>query len=161
MAATSAVKPGIAGGVYRNTGSYGSPTWTEVTLVRDVSPTFPWDMADASVRATRAKLYAKTQVDLGFSIVIRADDADTGYVALFDAAMSPTTLIDMMILDGDIATEGAMGIRMHANVSMGSQTQGAGDIVYTTFDLKPGYSSDGVPKSVKMGASSAPSFTSF
>lgn len=161
MAAASAVKPAIEGVVLRNTGTYGSPTWTEIELVRDVNPAMPWDMGDASSRATRAKLYNKTQIDIPYSIVVRADDADTGYVALFDASVSPTTVIDMMILDGPISTEGAMGIRCHFLVNFASQTGGAADNCYTTFDLKPGYSSAGVPKSVKMGASSVPSFTAF
>lgn len=161
MAATSAIKPGIAAGAYRNTGSYGTPTWTESTLIRDVQPAFSWDMVDASSRATRAKLYGKTQVDLAIQLVVRADDADTAYQAFVDASFSSTTSIDMMILDGDIATEGARGVRAHWLFSLSGQPQGAGDIVYSTFDIKPTFSSDGVPKSVTMGASSAPTFTSF
>lgn len=161
MAAASAIKVGIGAGCYRNTGTYGSPTWTEGTLVRDATPNAPWNMGDASSRATRAVLEAKTQIPLKIQIVVRADDADAFYLALWAAAMSPTTLLDMMILDGDIATEGVMGFRAHWNVNFSTQSQGAGDVEYTTFDLSPGYHTDGVPKSVVMGASSAPTFTSF
>lgn len=160
-AAVSAVKPGILASVYRNTGSYGSPTWTRWDLVRSVSPAIPWDMVDASIRGTRAKLWAKTQVDLVFSLEARADDADAAYVAFFDAAMSPSSVVDLLILDGRIATEGAMGVRAEFNVSFASQTQGPGDVVYTTFDLKPAWTSNGYPNSVKMGAASTPSFTAF
>jgi hypothetical protein len=161
MPATSAVKPGIAGAVYRNTGTYASPTWAEITLVRDVAPGFPWDLVDASTRASRAKLSAKTQADLKVQLTVRADDADAGYIALFDASVSPTQLPDLMILDGKITVEGAMGLRAEWNVNFSSQSQGAGDIVYTTFDLAPGWTTNGPPKSVKMGASSAPAFTAF
>jgi hypothetical protein len=160
-AASSAVKPGIQAKVYRNTGSYGTPTWTVANLVRDAQPAFPWDMVDASARATRAKLSGKTQIDLSVQIVCRADDADTAYQAFVDAAFSPTTVVDMMILDGPISTEGVRGVRAHWLFSLSGQPQGAGDNVYSTFDLKPGFSSDGVPASVTMGASSTPSFVSF
>lgn len=160
MAATSAIKPAIGAGAYRNTGTYGSPTWTEMTLVRDAVNNMPWDFGDASVRATRAKLYGKTQVDLAAQLTMRADDADTAYVAMFAAAMSPTSVVDLLILDGDIATEGAMGCRAEFLVSF-QQNQSIGEIVYTVFDLKPTYTSNGVPKSVIMGAASSPSFTSF
>lgn len=159
--AAAGVKAGIAAKAYRNTGTYGSPTWTAADLVRDVQPAFPWDMVDASSRATRAKLYGKTQIDLAIQLVVRADDADTAYQAFVDAAFSPTTLIDMMILDGPVTAEGARGVRAHFNFSLSGQPQDAGSIVYSTFDIKPGYSTDGVPKSVSMGAASAPTFTSF
>lgn len=159
--AASATKPGIACVAYRNTGTYGSPTWSAATNIRDVQPAFPWDLVDASSRATRAKLYGKTQIDVGFQAVVRADDADSAYGAFVDAAFSPTTVIDMMILDGPIATEGVRGIRAHFLFSLSGQPQGAGDMVYSTFDLKPGFSTAGVPSSVVMGASSTPAFTAF
>ncbi len=163
MAATSIVKAGIAAGVYKNTGTYGSPTWTLQTLIKDVSPSFPWDMVDASVRGTRAKLYAKTQIDLAFQIVMRADDADTIYGAWVDAAFSPTTKFDLLILDGLIAVEGARGIRAEFVVGMSQQTQAIGDIVFSTFDIKPapGTVLTNYPSSVVMGASSTPTFTAF
>jgi len=161
MAATSAVKTGIACGAYRNTGNYGTPTWVEMTFVKDGKNNIPWDLVEASIRATRAKLYAKTQVDLKPQLTMRADDADTAYVAMFAAAVSATALLDLMILDGDIATEGAMGLRAEWNVSFTDQGQGSGDVVYTTFDLAPGWTSNGYPKSVIMGAASAPAFTAF
>lgn len=161
MAAASAVKPGIDGAVYRNSGTYGSPTWAEITLIRDVSPSFPWDMADASSRTHKAKLYAKTMIDIGAQLVVRADDADAGYQALFDAAMSSTTLMDMLVLDGPITTEGSMGVRCHFNVNESGQSQGAGDVIYTTFDLKPGYHTDGDPKKIEVGATSTLTATAF
>lgn len=163
MAASSAVKPGINAAVYRNSGSYASPTWTEVTLIRDVTINGPWNLADASIRATKAVLQAKTQIALTGQIVIRADDADAGYQALWDASCLSTSsgLLDLLILDGDIATEGAMGFRAHWNINFSSQDQGAGNVVYTTFDIAPGWSSDGYPSKCEMGAASSPTFTAF
>jgi hypothetical protein len=160
--ATGGVKPGIAAVGYRNTGTYGSPTWAAASIIRDATPAFPWDMVDASSRATRAKLYGKSQVDLGIQLVCRADDADTAYQAFVDAAFSATAIIDMLILDGPITREGARGVRAHWLFSLTGQPQGAGDMVYSTFDLKPGVDPSGnVPASVSMGASSTPAFTSF
>lgn len=161
MAAVAGVKVGIEGAVYRNTGTYGSPTWTEVTLVRDVDPKFPWDMGDASSRETRAKLYAKTMIDIAVSLTVRADDANTGYQALFDAAMSPTTVLDMLVLDGPLTAEGSMGVRSHFNASETGQSQGASDVIYTTFELKPGWSSEGYPSKIEVGSASALTATAF
>ena len=154
MAASSAVKPGIKAITYRNTGTYGSPTWTAINLIRDTNTPTPWDLQDASVRATRVKLYHPTQIDFNASMVIRADDADAGYNALADAAISGTAM-DLLMLDGPITTEGVRGIRAHFHVSNNNDPQEIGGIVYKTFDLKPGFSSDGVPKAIVVGASSA------
>jgi len=163
MAAVAGAKPAIAGVVYRNTGTYGSPTWTAQPLVKDVTPSTGWDMSDASVRGTRAKLYLKTQIDLGFQIMMRADDADADYAAWVDAAVSPATKLDLLILDGPITAEGARGTRGEFVVSIPSQAQAIGDVVYTTFEVKPapGTVISDYPKAVKMGPASAPTFTAY
>lgn len=163
MAAAAGAKPAIAGVVYRNTGTYGSPTWTPQPLVKDVGPNTPWDFGDASVKGTRAKLYTKTQIDLGYQISMRADDADADYQAWVDAGVSATAKLDLMILDGPITAEGARGVRAEFLVSIPNQTQAIGDVVYTNFEIKPapGTTLTDYPKSVKMGASSAPTFTAF
>ena len=159
MAATSAVKVGVAGRGYRNTGTYGSPTWTAMNLIRSVTPSMPWDMVEAGSRETRAKLYAKARADLGISFDMRADDADTGFNAVADAAVSPTTLLDLMFLDAAITVEGARGFRAQWNINLTGQPQEIDGSVYDSFEAKPGWSSDGYPKTVVMGASSTPTFT--
>jgi hypothetical protein len=159
MAAVSKVKAGIAAKAYVNTGSYGTPVWAAADCVADAQPAFPWDFGDASSRATRAKLYGKTQIDLSCQLVCRADDADATYQDFVDAAFDDETALDMLILDGAITDEGARGVRAHYLFSLSSQPQGRGDLVYSTFDIKPSYSTEGAPKSVVMGAASAPTFT--
>lgn len=159
MAAASAVKPGAAARGYRNTGTYGSPTWTAVNLIKDVTFALPWDMVEAGARETRSKLYMKARVDPMITVVARADDADTGFNALADAACSPTSKPDMMFLDAAITVEGARGIRAQWNVSLTGQPQEIDGSVYDTFELKPAWSSDGYPSTVVMGATSTPTFT--
>lgn len=162
MAATSAIKPSPAAKAYRNTGSYGTPTWTAMGLVKDVTLSLPWDMVEAGARETRSKLYCKARVDPGVQMTMRADDADAAFVAVADAAMSPTTLLDLMFLDAAITVEGARGMRAEWNISLSGQPQEIdGTAIYDTFDLKPGWSSNGYPKWVTMGAASAPTFTAF
>lgn len=161
MAATSAVKPGVNARVYRNTGTYGSPTWTAVNLTKDGNVSAPWDMVEAGARETKAKLYGKTRIDIQIGLTVRADDLDAGYNALADAAMSQTTVMDMLILDGPITVEGARGFRAHFLVNESSQPQEIDGIIYDSFDLKPAWSSEGYPSKVVMGASSSPTFTAF
>lgn len=161
MAAAAGVKVGIKGQMLRNTGTYGSPTWTAIALVRDVTPVRAWDMADASSRETRAKLYAKTMIDVGATAVVRADDVNTGYQALYDASNSPTSVVDLLILDGPLTTEGSAGVRAEFLVSETGAPQEAGGVIYSTFDLKPAWTSNGYPSSIDVGASSALTATAF
>lgn len=161
MAAASAVKPGIKGGLYRNTGTYGSPTWTEVGLVREATVSMPWDMSEAGARQTNSKLYGKTRVDPGITFDLRADDADTAYIAIFAAAVSQSTQLDLMALDGKITVEGAMGVRGKWIINQTGQAQPIDANIYTPFEAKPAWSSDGYPTSVIMGAASTPAFTAF
>jgi len=162
MAAADAMKPGIGGVVYRNTGTYVTPTWTPQSLVKDVRVPAPWDMAEAGSRETRAKLYMKTRVDLGgFSVTMRATDANAGYLAFRAAAVSPTSVLDLLILDGAIATEGVHGFRAEFLASLTDEPQEIDGSIYDTFDLKPAWTANGYPSSVIMGTASSPSFTAF
>jgi hypothetical protein len=154
MAAVSAIKPAIKAKVYRNTGTYGSPTWGAIDNVRDASVNRPWDLADASTRGTRVKLYHPTQIDFAVTLTVRCDDLDTAYLALDAAAVSGTAQ-DLLIIDGAITTEGSRGIRAHFHVSDTGQDQAIGNILYKNYELKPGFSSDGYPKAISVGASSA------
>ncbi len=161
MAGLAGTKVGIGGVVYRNTGSYGSPTWTAQTAVKDVNFGQPWDFGDASTRATRAKLYAKTQVDLAISLVVKADNLESGYQAMVTAAMSPTSVLDFLILDGLVSAEVVHGIRSEFLLSQTGQSQAIGDVIYDTFDLKPSYTTNGVPSWVVTAANSVTTITAY
>jgi len=161
MAATSAVQPGILAKVYRNTGSYGSPTWTAVTLARNVASAAKWNRGDASIKATRAVLQEKTQVAITGTIEVRADPADASYSAMFAAAMGDSTsAIDLMIIGGPITQEGVVGVRGVMNLDF-EDNHAINEVVYTTFAYDPAWASGGYPSKVVMGATSTPVFTQF
>lgn len=162
MAASQQSLPGILGGAYRNTGTYGSPTWTEQTSVKSgtVAPAM-WEFGDASKRKTRAKLYQKTQVDLSSSLMMHADPAAADYIAFFAAAQSPSVVLDLLLLNSKITTEGSTGLRAEFQVSMQAENQEIDGVIYDTFDLKPVDSANGVPSSVVMGTASAPTITAY
>ena len=161
MGETSQVMPGIKAAVYRNTGTYGSPTWTLIGLVRNVTPSAKWKKSDASARQTRAELQEKTQIGITGQIEVRADPADADYQALFDAAMGDSTdAIDLMILNGLLAVEGAKGVRLHANLDF-AENHAIDGVIYTMFDYDPAWNADGYPSKVEVGATSTPTFTAY
>lgn len=160
-AAVSAPMPGIIAGAYRNTGSTSSPTWVEMTSVHGVTGfTEEWDFGDASKRVTRAKLYDKTQCEVGGSLKVLADPAAADYVALYSASQSGALAIDLMVINAKSTIEGAIGVRA-AYKCKRSEGQDAGSILYDDFECKPymGGATPVTPSTVIMGGSSAAAFT--
>lgn len=153
--AAQANKPGIGGRVYRNTASYGTPTWTHQDFVKDVTPSMPWDWHEAGGRFTRAKVKMKGRTDLSFQVVMKADDADAGYQAFRVAAVSPTSVLDLLILDGLVSVEGVSGWRGEFLVGLVGAPQEIDGSIYDTFELHPTQTTnaDG-PSTVVMAASS-------
>lgn len=159
MAAASQLLPGINCGLYLNSGSYGSPTWVDQTLAKSAKRGGGWDFAGAMWRETPVKLYAKSLVEINYQVLMRADPASTIFAAWVDAHWSRTTVLDLMILNSKITTEGARGVRGEFLISISDEAHEIEGIVYTTFDLKPTYTANGFPKSVVMGGSSVPAFS--
>lgn len=159
MAAAAQLLPGINCGLYKNTGTYGSPTWTDQTSAKSAKPGFAWDFADAVNRASPIKLYVKTLVDIALQVMMRADPADTVYAAWVAAHWSRTAVFDLLVLNSKITVEGCCGVRGEFLISLADEAQEIEGVVYSTFDLKPTYSANGYPKSVIMGSSSTPAFS--
>lgn len=159
MAATDQEMPGSVAGAYRNTGTYGSPTWTEITSAQGGEIGDQWDFGDASKRVTRAKLYQKTQIDMASKLTLVANPAAADYVAFYGAAQSKTASLDCLLLNGKISTEGAIGIRSEFQISRQKENQEMGGVIVNNFDLMPIATTNGVPSTVVMGAASAPTIT--
>lgn len=142
----------------RLAGSYGLPTWTELDLARDVQVSPAWDQGEAFSRQTSVKEYAKTMLELGFTLSVKCDPADAAYAAMMAAFASKTAITDMMILDGGATTNGAEGFRFDAAVFSASQDQSVGGVLYRDFEVKPSAFRENPPKSALV-TNSVPVFT--
>jgi hypothetical protein len=161
MAATSAVQTGIDGELYRNTASWATPTWVAIGLVKNLNYSRKWNRADASARQTKAILQAKTQIGITGSMDVRADPADVGYAALYDAAqLDSASAPDLLVLDGPITQEGARGFRAHLNLDDG-QDQNIDGVIYTKFDFDPAWNIGGYPAKAVVTAPSTVTFTQY
>lgn len=159
MAAASANKPGIGGRRYRNTATYGTPTWTAQLYDLSVTPNAPWGWVEAGSRGTRAELSMKARMALRIMIRAKADDADVGAVAILAAAMSPTAVLDSLILNGLITTEGAAGFRGEFLVNLDGEPQEADGSIYHDYELRPTQTTNAAgPSTVIMSAGSVPTF---
>ncbi|GIW81495.1 MAG: hypothetical protein KatS3mg105_3302 [Gemmatales bacterium] len=115
MAATD-FQLGMNAKVYRNTATYASPTWSEITIVRDVTLNLSSGEFDASTRGTGGwRQTARTLKEASVDINILYKQGDAGYNALRDSYLNGT-LIDMAIMSDNIATSGSEGLRAEMDV---------------------------------------------
>lgn len=129
---------GIDCALYYNTGTFGSPTWVELTNVSDVSVGGSWQSGDGSTRATRVVKEGRTRLPLQVSGKMLADKS-TGYVAMRTAYLAAGTsaIIDVMCLDAPNDSNGADGVRFEAEVHDFSRDESLDNVVYRDFVLKP------------------------
>jgi hypothetical protein len=154
-----AAKLGIDSVLYYNTATYGSPTWTPITCVRDLVLNFSWDTVEAPSRASRVKTMAKTIVDISASGTLKVSDTDTTYIAVWEKLISGTGNLDVMILNGVSTVTGVRGVRFDALVTQGNEDQGIGNALYLDVNFMPDAFSANAVKTAVVTAG-APVFTS-
>lgn len=136
-------KTGFDCKLYRNTGTYASPTWTLIKEVADLRmPTLEWGAAEIKTRSSKFKAYLKTMFDVGveFDYLYKADNTNFDYLRA--AVLDPDQVIDFWIADGLAATPGTEGLRFHAQVFSMSGNQELESVNMQTFQLKPTYAVD-------------------
>lgn len=95
---------------YYNAGSYGSPSWVEIPIVKDVKVGLTRDKCDASRRGREFKASVPGQADLSYETELVWKPANAGLAALRTAFLNRTE-IEVMALDKSSVTSGAQGPR--------------------------------------------------
>lgn len=153
------VKYGFKGKFYINSGTYASPTWNEVKRVKEVKVGAAFDKEDATTRMGGGiKQSEPVLLDIGLTGKVRSDEGDTtGFLAM-ETAFLTRAEIDVMVLDGDKATDGSRGYRIGMKVFKFEEDQDVAKILWRDFDLSPCVSENAPCKAVV--SASAPVFTS-
>ncbi len=128
---TLQIPMGVNSVMLRNTGTYASPTWSACTSVRNLKYDRDFGKVEVGARKHGAnKVYKKSRTDftLDFDLLITHDDASSGDLpadvdAILTAAAAGSS-IDILILDGPIATDGNRGHRAHMLFEKTSEDQG-------------------------------------
>lgn len=141
---------------YLNSGSFGSPTWSEVPNISDLTRNGEWETVDASTRESSAKMAIKTLIDFGVSGKLKFAAGDGNTVAIMDAFFSPDAVIDIMVLNGALTRSGAYGVRYQCQVTSDNEDQGLSAAVFEDLKFMP--TPGNPPASVKV-VSGAPVFT--
>lgn len=143
---------------YRSAGNFASPTWTEITAMKDVARNDQWDTVEAPDRGSTVKSGAKTLRDIGVTAAMKKKLNDASVNAVLAALESATGNIDIMVLDGDKATNGARGVRYEAVTTQANEDQGIANALYLDLAFMPDAFSDNQYQSVLVTAGS-PAFT--
>ena len=136
---------GLSCELSRNTGSYAVPVWSELDLARDVTVSLEAAEADASSRSSggwRETIQSLKDASIEFEMV--NDSADSGFTAVKNAFIDGTNL-EVLALDGPVATTGSQGLRMTSAVSAFSRSEPLEETVTVSTTLKPTPNTDSVP----------------
>ena len=152
------VKKGYLCGLYlRTSGTFASPTHTELDLVGDMAIDDPNEALEADTRrAQGVREYEPGRMDVVITGRVRKDGTDPAYAALA-AAKAGRTELDVMVLDGKQTVNGSEGYRLPMKVFKLSEDQAQGVVIYKEFELRPCPSDN--PKQTVAVSGGVPVFT--
>lgn len=139
---------GINAKLYRNTGNYATPAWSEVTLIADLTVNPSWEEADASARESVVKQTAKTMLNVEVTGRLKKKPGDANYEAFMDGCLNFSAL-DLLILDGANNTNNSRGWRMDCQIFSITEDQGMSNALYEEIRILPSITSNPV-KAVKV-----------
>lgn len=135
------VEIGFESSLYVNTGTYGSPTWTEIGLARDVTASQAVDKIDVTVRSTarlgfRANDYGLREIGWSFEMLVpAAGETDDAYDAFIDAQNDRTPVDILHVEGGIISTDGLKATRAVCGVFGGEKGEPLADASTKSFEL--------------------------
>jgi hypothetical protein len=121
--------------LYYNTGTFGTPSWTELTRVIDLTLPVTAEYGDTSSRVSIFKMQAKSQVVVGpltFGYRYRQGVTDAVFDALRPMVLN-NTKVEFAVCDGTIATSGNEYLRATYQISF-TINQPMGDGVSVDFE---------------------------
>lgn len=127
--------------LYRNTGTWGSPTWVEVENVKDLTLGLTYQSADVSTRGGGVSRKEPTLLDASLEFDQVRDTDDTDQTALLTAFFAGT-LVDMAVAEAAIATAGTKYYRQEWKAAEGSQTEALADAKRISLKWEPCFSSN-------------------
>ena len=141
MSAPSVVL-GLDAKVYRNTGTYETPTWVEMPNVRDLTLTIEKGEADATTRAAggwKQSVATVKEATVEFEMVW--DTADQGFLAIQNAFFNNTP-VDLAIMDGPLPPapgKKSTGLRALFDVLKFNRNEPLQEVLTASVTLKPTY----------------------
>jgi len=122
--------------LYNNTGTHASPTWNEVSIIKDLTLTLEQNESDITSRSGKGYVQtAGTLIDASVEFGVTWDPAGTDFGQFQDAFLNRAPL-DIMILDGDRTTTGSEGLQAFFVVTSFTRNEAVAEVVSAEVTLK-------------------------
>ena len=139
------VRLGMEARLYRNSASYATPTWVEVTNVKDVTLNMEKGEADVTTRGNngwRATVGTLKDASVEFQMVW--DTADAGFTEIQQAFFGNTP-IEFAIMSGDITDPESEGLRATCDIFSFTRNEALEEAIMVDVSIKPTYA-DNAPE---------------
>jgi hypothetical protein len=133
------IRLGMDAKLFRNTSLPGSPTWVEVTNVKDLTLNLEKGEADVTTRANqgwRATVGTLKDASVEFQMVWDTDDAD--FTAIQEAFFGNTP-IEFAVMDGPIDDATSEGLRATFDVFSFTRNEALEEAIMVDATIKPTY----------------------
>ena len=134
-----AIVLGLNGKLYKNTNTYASPTWVLIPKVQDLELKIEGDQFDVSNRAGSGyKEVVNTLFDAEITFNMPYDPSDSILTGLQALARPGGSTIELLVLDGLVATSGSQGLRATCAIKTGTgRSEKLGEAMTVSFTAKP------------------------
>lgn len=132
--------------LYYNTGTYASPTWTELTNVKDVTLNLEKDEVDVTCRSSGGfKEFVDGLIDATVDFQMVWNTGDAGFTAVKTAFFAKSA-IAVLVADGVYSVSGTQGLRATCMVKSFSRSETLGEALMVDVSLRPVKNSDHAPE---------------
>lgn len=137
MDAPVQIKLGKNAKVYRNTGTYDSPTWVEIDIVQDVTINLTYSEVVATYRgASDYEMTIPVKAMISVDVMILHQTQDSNYQALRAAAIAKSSM-GFLITDTTRTTQYAEGPRLVACIFEFTRAEPIDGLETDKLTLKP------------------------
>ncbi len=137
-----AIKLGMDAKLYRNTGSFASPTWNLIPNVKDLTLSLETGEADVTTRGNngwRATVATLKDGSVEFEMIWDTEDDD--FTAIRNAFLNNTAL-ELAILDGLSSVAGSQGLRASFMITGFTRNEPLEEAITVSVSAKPTYSAN-------------------
>lgn len=123
--------------LYRNAGTYGSPTWTEIPNVKDL--TLGMDKGDVDITTRASGGFVERVdglIDATIDFQMLWDTADANFTAMQTAYFAKTA-IEFLVLDGVDTASGSQGLRATCMIKTFTRTETLGEALMVDVQVLP------------------------
>ncbi len=145
MSGTGAIVLGFNCHAYYNAGTYGSPTWTEILPIRDMTLPQTDDDVDASSREGEGSKEVEPGMrDNSIEFDMVYNQADAAFAAL-QAGYNARSAVEFLVLDGPNSTAGSQGLRATMKLNKFTRKEELTGAVMTEVKATPAKNANAAP----------------